>query len=387
MLIQKYTQKVELSSDDFSPKISIDPKQLTAEIALVVTDKRDYGSDPNPIAQSVIGIDLGEAGIGYAVFRVDDIKAAAEHGGPPDPVKTGAVPIPSVRNLIKNVRRYRKKTQPNQRFRQKSNTMLMQLRENAVGNTCFVIDELCAKYKGLPVLESSVVNLASGSKQLELVYDKVIHNYWYSDIDAHKQARKHHWAGAETWEHPKLMERKRIESGGEWKPTAPPSALKHYPGTSVHPARTSQTCSACNRNPYRVVMKQDSNSKYSIQDGGRVVINDGSDRFVLLLKQKRKPNVEQEELDREMKKYRRRKERTPFQYPVRSSGEGEKISQQDLIRIIRQQLRQAPKSSRSKDTTQSVYHCVFEDCQQQMHADENAAINIVRKWIKDRGIH
>lgn len=384
MFIQKYTQKVELLSD-FSPKISIEPKQLTAEIALVVTDERDYRSDANPIAQSVIGIDLGEAGIGYAVFRVDDIKAAVKNGSFPDPIKAGAVPIPSVRNLIKNVRRYRKKTQPNQRFLQKSNTMLMQLRENAVGNTCFVIDGLCAKYKGLPVLESSIANLASGGKQLELVYDKVVHSYCYSDIDAHKQARKHHWAGAENWEHPKLMERerKKEENHGRWEPIGPPRALKHYPGASVHPYRTSQTCSSCKRNPYYVV-EQTSQLKYSIQDGGRVVLDD---EHVLLLKQQDKPNGKKEEVDREMKKYRRRKERAPFQYPFQPSREGKEVDQEELKRIIKRQLRQAPKSSRSKDTTQSEYHCVFEDCQNQMHADKNAAINIVRKWIKDKGIH
>ena len=38
----------------------------------------------------------------------------------------------------------------------------------------------------------------------------------------------------------------------------------------------------------------------------------------------------------------------------------------------------------SKDTTQSVYRCAFTDCGHEMHADENAAINIGRKWIDEK---
>jgi len=37
----------------------------------------------------------------------------------------------------------------------------------------------------------------------------------------------------------------------------------------------------------------------------------------------------------------------------------------------------------SKDTTQSVYRCAFTDCGHEMYADENAAINIGRKWIDE----
>jgi len=61
--------------------------------------------------------------------------------------------------------------------------------------------------------------------------------------------------------------------------------------------------------------------------------------------------------------------------------ESKKVSADELRSLVNKQLRQPQVSTRSKDTTQSVYLCVFEDCGNRIHADENAAINIVRKWV------
>ena len=166
----------------------------------------------------------------------------------PAPIASGSIPIPSVRRLIKAVKRFRGTTQRAQSFREGNNTALQKLRDNVVGDVLATIDTLCARLRGFPVLESSVVNLSSGAKQLALVYDRVVHSYCYSDIDAHKTAREHHWAGANNWDHPFLERTKKKQSkDGTWVP-GKHERLKLFPGVSVHPAGTSQRCHKCGRN-------------------------------------------------------------------------------------------------------------------------------------------
>jgi hypothetical protein len=289
-----------------------------------------------------------------------------------------------VRNLIKRVKRHRKIIQPKQRFSQGASTALEQLRNGALGDVCYVIDALCAQHKGFPVVETSVANLATRGKQLQLIYDKIVHTYFVSKIDAHTEARKHHWTGAENWAHPTLAEteRKQDPTDGRFKPVGKSRPLRLYPGSAVHPAGTSQVCSACYRNPYKAVddsVADDGESTFDVKNT-RVELADGATLLLLSTTDATKSSADS---SLEMKNYARLKERAPFQYPV----EIEKIDQVGLKRHIRRQLRQGQKSTRSKDTTQSAYSCVFEDCGHSMHADENAAVNIVRKWVRDRGIH
>ena len=247
----------------------------------------------------------------------------------------------------------------------------------------YVIDALCEKHNGFPVLETSVANLASGGKQLQLIYDKIVHTYFFSDVDAHKSARRHHWAGAENWDHPTLGETERKQGpDGLWQPTGARRQLKLFPGSAVHPAGTSQMCSACHRNPFKAIddsVADDGETTFQITNS--VVELASGD--TILLRSATDPNKSQSHAAKERAGYVRRKERAPNQYPVESRS----INQQDLRRMVAKQLRHGQKSLRSKDTTQSAYSCVFADCGRQMHADENAAINIVRKWVRDRGIH
>ena len=61
------------------------------------------------------------------------------------------------------------------------------------------------------------------------------------------------------------------------------------------------------------------------------------------------------------------------------------LSLKDFRKIVKANLRRAPKSLQSKDTTQSRYFCVFKDCDfhnRMQHADINAAINIGRRFLK-----
>jgi len=38
----------------------------------------------------------------------------------------------------------------------------------------------------------------------------------------------------------------------------------------------------------------------------------------------------------------------------------------------------------ARDTTQSQFHCLFNDCRKTYHADQGAAVNIGRKFLKER---
>jgi transposase len=44
-------------------------------------------------------------------------------------------------------------------------------------------------------------------------------------------------------------------------------------------------------------------------------------------------------------------------------------------------LRRPHDNLRSKDTSQSQFHCVNTACGEHLHADMNAAINIGKKWL------
>ncbi|MCY1456470.1 hypothetical protein D9M71_736920 [compost metagenome] len=75
-----------------------------------------------------------------------------------------------------------------------------------------------------------------------------------------------------------------------------------------------------------------------------------------------------------------------------SKGRSIEKTREMLIRVLKRNLRRP--SGSGSDTRQSWYICAFTDCkmgkivngQCGMHADENAAINIGRKWYDSRGI-
>jgi hypothetical protein len=252
------------------------------------------------------------------------------------------------------------------------------LRDNVQGDVTHVIDGLCARFNGIPVLESSVRNLASGAQQLKLVYDRILNVYTFSNIDAHKAVRSHHWCGGGKWEHPYLevVEKKQTATG--WEPTKKFKPLNMFPGVQVHPYGTSQICTCCQRNPIEMV-NESSETHFVIEEGG--LVNLGGGHVIALLDKK---DPKQTDYDRAVDERRLRKEKkhAPYRYPV----EPKRVEKSELIKLIRRQLRRPQESTRSKDTSQSRYFCVFVDCSHVMHADENAAINIVRKWVRDNKV-
>ena len=68
-------------------------------------------------------------------------------------------------------------------------------------------------------------------------------------------------------------------------------------------------------------------------------------------------------------------------YTLKEEG---KLTEREAIALARRTMRQKAHSQMSRDTSQSQFHCLFTDCKASYHADEGAAVNIGRKFFKDR---
>lgn len=346
--------------------VEIDDLGYTASIAVPINEAAPVRIEGLPIADRYVAIDQGERGLAYAVF---DSKSH-------DLLASGVRRIPSIYNLIKAANSYRKHKQPTQKFQQRFDSTMFVMRENVVGDVCHEICGLMRKYKAFPVLESTVRNLEGGSKQLELVYKAVSARFLFSDTEAHKTARKAYWLGADRWEHPHFKGRELDKLG---KPTGKVKTLSLFPGAGVAPKGTSQVCSVCGRNPYTEIeaLAVAGKRKVSVRVGGEVELPGGTIRLFAA------PDEKTPEGQRELKSARRRNERSLLSRPIRAGD----VDLAALKAIVRRNLRRPHPSKQSKDTTQSQYHCVYLGgaCEgKSMHADENAAINIGRKFRAEK---
>ncbi|WP_455233321.1 type V CRISPR-associated protein Cas12c [Geopseudomonas aromaticivorans] len=302
-------------------------------------------------ADRFVAIDQGEAGIGFAVFE-------ARTG---DLIESGAIAIKSIRNLMHQVKHHRQSDMRKGRLRANSRDLTL-TRKAVIGDVCHIIDSLCEHYQAFPVLEANLDNLNTGAREADRIYKAVSYRYTYSDTLAHKDARKNYWYGVTNWQHPYLRQRKKESVDGSNGPKAaagPVVPLNLFPGSSIHPAGTSQACHCCGRNPLQSIKDAPASAlrltKYAtlqLPDGEVLLApttGDVSDKLTI-------------------------KERQALKA-------GQRISRDDARRLLKRYLRTAPKGT-SSDTRQSVYRCAYTGCGNTMHADENAAINIGRKWWK-----
>ena len=338
-----------------------EPVKINAELAVPVIDKRPYPeTNDNLLFDNIVAIDQGERRIGYAIFSLRNFV----ENNSQDPLEVGTVAIPAFRQLMAAVRRHRGSRQPNQKVGQTYSKALMRFRENVVGDVCNRIETLCERFRGFPILESSVGNFEAGSRQLEMIYGSVLRRYTFSKVDAHKTIRRHHWFTADSWEHPYVHT--RTWSKKEKQYSGPSKPLPTFPGVAINPAGTSQICHRCKRNVLHALRSLP--DKIEVREDGRIPLGDGTIR---LLERADYP-------PRALKEFRRRKERPPLNTPV-SKGTRPR---HDIERIVKRNLRQAPRSEMSPDTTQARFTCVYVDCGFEGHADENAAINIGRRFLE-----
>ena len=328
-----------------------------------------------PWADRFIAIDQGEAGIGYAVFDACSGELIHDAEGNQE---SGAIAIGSIRRLIDRVRKHRHADMKKGCFKSKSRD-LQEMRKAVVGDVCHIIDSLCHHYKAFPVLESNLNGLNQGDRETDRIYKAVSNTYLPGEfgVKAHLNARKNYWKGGIFWVHPYLQEHGHtIEmepSGGTAKKPVP---LKLYPGSGVPSYGTSQTCSCCRKNPIELIKRAglDDIAIKTISSAGKRYFNAEVNGYVLKLG---------EVFHAEM--------RGVLETAV-SKGRSIEQTRETLIRVLKSNLRRP--SGSGSDTKQSWYICAFTNCkmgvidngQRGMHADENAAVNIGRKWYESRGI-
>ena len=366
---RRFAQTLEWKNGALALRISA--TDLRAELAVPVMSQKPVRKG-DAFYEHLVSVDLGERGIGYAVFSV---RRWLENGND-SPLESGVIPIPSIRALIRAVRRHRGIAQPGQKLRDSHSRALEKRRENVIGDVCGKIDSLCAKWRAFPVLEGDIQNLESGGSQLKLVYGSVVRRYIFSATPAHKKQRGEHWFtgdGGGIWRHPFLIRVKRDESGREKR-----EPLKLFPGTQIDARRTSQQCSRCRRNALQR-LREESKKNLTLRfrngeadlAGDARLFPDGSPPAKLFLMEKpARPEP------RQARKLRRLKQRPQLSAPLEGTRKAAELSA-----LVKFNLRRPPESLRSRDTSQSRYFCVFADCRAQMHADENAAINIGRKLL------
>lgn len=375
LIDQPVKQTIEGNSAQFSFEEPI------VSVAIPLEEKKEDNRKidaPCPFTH-VLGIDQGEAGIAYAVFRLADIGQKK-----PLPVATGTVRIPSIRRLIKSVSKYRRSKQKEQKFSQQFDSTMFNVRENVTGDVCHAIVGLMQRYKAFPVLEYQVKNLESGSKQLSLVYKAVNSHFLYSSVEGQDAKRKQLWFGSGGWtikgvevdfQRKADDEEAQTDSGKHKAKKTEVLPLRVYPGFSVDARYTSKTCSVCGNNISELLSnlaKKSAKSREAsieVKDQGKIQIE--GKEIQLFERDTTKPK----------NYYARRNERVPLTEPVKAG----KITFGELERKVAVNLRRPPLSKMSKDTTQSRFYCLFSECSmhnKEQHADVNAAINIGRRFFE-----
>jgi hypothetical protein len=365
---QHFDQSLVFENGAIRVLLSESKQQVSVAVPVTTAENQSSKKDQLRFFDRIVAIDLGERKIGYAVF---DLKAYIEFGTLEPVVESGrhlvgSVAVPSINRLIQTVSSYRKVEQASQKIGDRYSKRLEQYRENVTADVCRAIDRLCAAHGGFPVLESSVRNFEVGARQLDLVYKSVLNRYTYSGVDAHKLIRRQYWFGAEKWTHPYAKVYEWDEDSKSYK--RKPKDFHMFPGAQISPAGTSQTCWKCKRNPLEVFRAL--GPQVAVDETGTIWTPNGNLRIF------RGREYSQADLQRA----RRQNLNLRLNRPLDAG----KWASKDIERYLRMTMRQPHPSTRAKDTTQSMYQCVFTDCGSSHHADEGAAVNIGRKFLREK---
>ena len=367
---------------DSDGKIQLEYNDFIASLAIPITstpvqskapDNQDFPFD------NIVAIDQGEAGIAYSVFSLKDAgndKAL--------PIESGTIRIPSIKKLIKSVNTFRKRKSVVQKFNQRFDSSMFNMRENVVGDVCGAIVGLMHAHKAFPVLEREVKNLESGSKQLLLVYKAVNARFLYGDVDMQNSEREAWWYVHGHWKTNYLKEVYSNKNNSNKKSKditvingKSYSALNLFPGACVSAYMTSRICSCCGNNIFELLKKDSENGvkQYVVDENGETTVS--GKRIRLYCRPSGKSFVEGL---KKKKTYNALNIRAPWTEPIKAKT----YSIDELKKHVKENYRRAPKSLMSKDTSQSRFFCVFTECSKhncEVHADVNASINIGRRFL------
>lgn len=369
---QEWAQTPTVKDRRFALKAHPVALRLSVTVAIEETP-RDTQSLPDSMhgfVDRAVAIDLGERSLGYAVY---DCRTGQCIEAPVRPM-----PVPQIGALARMAARVERSIPGRQKFAAKFDNRMEMARESAVGAVVRQINALCAKYKAWPILE---FNPGSRDTQRDIAkaYEAVQKHFLFSGVQEHKTFRARFWylpdRFGDSLSHPylKVVKKKAVVDAdsaalapgkkGKLRMTKTVNEviepLNLYPGASVGAAGTSQRDSHCGRNAFEILAEYKEPVFYS--KGGRVKLRDGSE---LLLE-------------------------APGPGGWRPIQDG-KHDLFDLKRLMTQSMRRPQRANgnarvrRGEDTTVSLYCCIFADCGHQMHADQNAAINIGWKFFNTK---
>ena len=359
--------------------ITVSSRPYVMSLAVPISREAESSKETAKFSR-ILAIDQGEAGFAFAVFNLSDC------GNPKaEPIATGVIPIPSIHRLIHSVKKYRGTKQRTQKFNQRFDSTMFTMRENVTGDVCGLIVALMQKYNAFPVLEYQVKNLESGSKQLQLVYKAVNSKFLRSSVDMQNDERISWWYQGTSWATGIYRLSQFQDEKAKNTVKGPDGKLYRelllYPGTSVNASMTSRICHVCGRNAISLLRGdfEKGNKVYHVNENGEVTINGEVIKLYRRASQKT-PVAVCNKRNGKPKTYASINERAPMTVPIEAGD----IKGSELEKLIRMNMRRAPKSLMSKDTSQSRYFCVFKNCSchnKEQHADVNAAINIGRRLL------
>lgn len=333
---------------------SIKPTSVSINVVIPVkeTEEETFGQ----LFSRYVALDLGERGLAYAVFD------AASHSL----VDKGRIKIASIRQLVKDDRAGKRRRSEINKFRAAYDPAEERRRENIVGDFCNAINGLMAQHDAFPVFEYS----GAGSRAADRVFAAVEERYLFSTTPTVNSARQSYWLGANHWKHGTLQQAKFDKTAG--KKGAAIEALSLFPGTGVSSYGNSQKCSCCGRNPVDTIREdaKKAGNVFPVGPDGTIALANGRIRVLTSA------------APSDRAQHRRRNERTPLTLPIKGAA----ISLDDLIKLVRRNLRQAPRSRQSRDSSASVYQCLYVDCGKTLNADENSAFNVGTKFRESRPV-
>lgn len=295
----------------------------------------------------ILGIDPGEFGVGLGLVDLDG-----------NEIDRCFVSVPAVRAFVDQLKNHRKKIQPRQKYRAPYHTGLEELKDAATGAMTSLIESLMYQLNAFPVIEMSD---KTKQDRVARIVDGLIANFCWGDNDAQNSQRQAHWYGANRWTLP-------------WIKSKTEEQAKGYPGVRVGSYGNSQTCPSCQRNPLqalREMVESDNCKSMTLDANGHLRIKDGALKIM---------TIDVKGFDAALKRNR-------FPSYVAAGPDeykGLSLSSQryrDLRKALMGSLFRSNPDRNAKQSRESVYHCLYEDCGHVSNSEASAGINIARKFL------
>lgn len=385
-----FNQEVSWSNDGRINNIAANKTGTRVEVAIPMTDTQpETASEGSAFFHDrLVAIDLGERGFSWAVFDCSS----------QDEIANGSRKVSSIRNVAQRSEKYRKKDQSRIKFGVRYANRLADIRKEAIGDVCATIVSLMEEYRAFPVFESYMGN--AGSPELQIIYASVKDHFMaVAGNPTANNRRKTYWWGFDKLEHPYLVQYVWDQTKGVFKDKTKPLFL--YPGQTVNGARSSLIHYKCGGDPIAALYKLPEKDPVHIARPGIVTLDTGENLMI------RRAPIDQDfaddgsmynelleiwplrvitEKDNTERHARWRKEQRRIKRHVGTIVpiDPGQYTRDQIIAMARKAMRQPSKHANSKDTKQAWYHCLFVDCGETYHADENAARVLGKRFLNDK---